>query len=168
MERTCLGSEGDKNSSGFLWPQRNYICSFCKRQFNSAQALGGHMNVHRRDRAMLIQLPSWVFDYPNPNPNNIIAKSHPNPNPNPSFSSSAISSSSSSSFHYSHHSLLSPPPHITSLSSPPSYNHNNNPMIKKYHDLEVLQSNEVISLELEIGFKDPKEVVDLELRLGCF
>ncbi|EPS64097.1 hypothetical protein M569_10685, partial [Genlisea aurea] len=38
---------------GFSWPQRNYKCSFCKKEFKSAQALGGHMNVHRRDRARM-------------------------------------------------------------------------------------------------------------------
>ncbi|PIN04044.1 hypothetical protein CDL12_23428 [Handroanthus impetiginosus] len=30
---------------------RSYECGFCKRGFNTAQALGGHMNIHRRDRA---------------------------------------------------------------------------------------------------------------------
>jgi hypothetical protein len=41
-------------SCGFIaWPPRSYPCSFCKREFRSAQALGGHMNVHRRDRARL-------------------------------------------------------------------------------------------------------------------
>ncbi|GAB2299760.1 hypothetical protein Dimus_033813 [Dionaea muscipula] len=40
------------------WPPRSYSCSFCKREFKSAQALGGHMNVHRRDRAMLKQIPT--------------------------------------------------------------------------------------------------------------
>ncbi|GAB2301362.1 hypothetical protein Dimus_035390 [Dionaea muscipula] len=40
------------------WPPRSYSCSFCKREFRSAQALGGHMNVHRRDRAMLKQIPT--------------------------------------------------------------------------------------------------------------
>ncbi|MCD7461700.1 hypothetical protein HAX54_046834 [Datura stramonium] len=30
-----------------------YRCSFCKRGFSNAQALGGHMNIHRRDRARL-------------------------------------------------------------------------------------------------------------------
>ncbi|KAF9676858.1 hypothetical protein SADUNF_Sadunf08G0047100 [Salix dunnii] len=38
-----------------IWPPRYYTCSFCKREFRSAQALGGHMNVHRRDRARLKQ-----------------------------------------------------------------------------------------------------------------
>ncbi|KAJ0235236.1 transcriptional regulator RABBIT EARS [Hirschfeldia incana] len=40
---------------GSMWPPRSYTCSFCGREFKSAQALGGHMNVHRRDRARLKQ-----------------------------------------------------------------------------------------------------------------
>ncbi|KAK1409445.1 hypothetical protein QVD17_35971 [Tagetes erecta] len=40
---------------GFVWPPRSYTCSFCKREFKSAQALGGHMNVHRRQKAKLKQ-----------------------------------------------------------------------------------------------------------------
>lgn len=32
---------------------RSYDCVFCKRGFSSAQALGGHMNIHRRDRARI-------------------------------------------------------------------------------------------------------------------
>ncbi|OIW16157.1 hypothetical protein TanjilG_18872 [Lupinus angustifolius] len=40
---------------GSMWPPRSYSCTFCKREFRSAQALGGHMNVHRRDRARLNQ-----------------------------------------------------------------------------------------------------------------
>jgi C2H2-type zinc finger len=38
-----------------VWPPRSYSCTFCQREFRSAQALGGHMNVHRRDRARLRQ-----------------------------------------------------------------------------------------------------------------
>ncbi|KAA8543347.1 hypothetical protein F0562_021158 [Nyssa sinensis] len=30
---------------------RSYDCMFCKRGFTTAQALGGHMNIHRKDRA---------------------------------------------------------------------------------------------------------------------
>ncbi|KAL2463676.1 Transcriptional regulator SUPERMAN [Forsythia ovata] len=44
--------EGDL-LAGISWPPRCYTCSFCKREFRSAQALGGHMNVHRKDRARL-------------------------------------------------------------------------------------------------------------------
>lgn len=39
------------SAAGSTWPPKSYSCSFCKREFRSAQALGGHMNVHRRDRA---------------------------------------------------------------------------------------------------------------------
>ncbi|XP_031483917.1 zinc finger protein 10-like [Nymphaea colorata] len=45
-----------EDSSNLTWPPRSYPCTFCRRQFRSAQALGGHMNVHRRDRARLRQL----------------------------------------------------------------------------------------------------------------
>ncbi|KAG5066028.1 hypothetical protein JHK86_009759 [Glycine max] len=41
--------------NGFPWPPRSYTCSFCRKEFKSAQALGGHMNVHRRDRPRLRQ-----------------------------------------------------------------------------------------------------------------
>ncbi|XP_073128317.1 probable transcriptional regulator RABBIT EARS [Henckelia pumila] len=30
---------------------RAYECTFCKRGFTNAQALGGHMNIHRKDKA---------------------------------------------------------------------------------------------------------------------
>ncbi|KAK1399142.1 transcriptional regulator SUPERMAN-like [Heracleum sosnowskyi] len=30
---------------------RSYECVFCKRGFTTAQALGGHMNIHRKDKA---------------------------------------------------------------------------------------------------------------------
>ncbi|KAK8323515.1 hypothetical protein V6Z12_A12G239100, partial [Gossypium hirsutum] len=43
------------NVLGTTWPPRSYTCSFCAREFRSAQALGGHMDVHRRDRARLHQ-----------------------------------------------------------------------------------------------------------------
>ncbi|KAG0453306.1 hypothetical protein HPP92_025970 [Vanilla planifolia] len=31
----------------------SYDCIFCKRGFTTAQALGGHMNIHRKDRAKI-------------------------------------------------------------------------------------------------------------------
>ena len=81
------------NVNGFSWPPRSYTCSFCKREFRSAQALGGHMNVHRKDRARLRQ-------YSPPRDHNgygttttttttsTIFNLNLNPNPNPNFSSS--------------------------------------------------------------------------------
>lgn len=56
---------------GCVWPPRSYTCNFCRREFRSAQALGGHMNVHRRDRARLKQAPpSDNGDLGVPNSNN--------------------------------------------------------------------------------------------------
>ncbi|KAG1337834.1 zinc finger protein 10-like [Cocos nucifera] len=40
-------SGGSSNHAG----GRSYDCIFCKRGFSNAQALGGHMNIHRKDRA---------------------------------------------------------------------------------------------------------------------
>ncbi|KAL2934369.1 Transcriptional regulator TAC1 [Bienertia sinuspersici] len=37
---------------------RSYTCNFCKKGFSNAQALGGHMNIHRKDRAKLRQSSS--------------------------------------------------------------------------------------------------------------
>ncbi|XP_073130758.1 transcriptional regulator TAC1-like [Henckelia pumila] len=48
FERDTIG-----NMLGCTWPPRFYTCTFCRREFRSAQALGGHMNVHRRDRVKL-------------------------------------------------------------------------------------------------------------------
>ncbi|XP_030533488.1 transcriptional regulator SUPERMAN-like [Rhodamnia argentea] len=48
-------AEDTRNMMGATWPPRSYTCTFCRREFRSAQALGGHMNVHRRDRARLHQ-----------------------------------------------------------------------------------------------------------------
>ncbi|KAL8191951.1 hypothetical protein R6Q57_028682 [Mikania cordata] len=34
-----------------LQDERSYECTYCKHGFTNAQALGGHMNVHRKERA---------------------------------------------------------------------------------------------------------------------
>ncbi|XP_038721803.1 zinc finger protein 10-like [Tripterygium wilfordii] len=59
---------------GCIWPPRSYSCSFCRREFRSAQALGGHMNVHRRDRARLKQSPT----HDHPPHNGILQQDHQN------------------------------------------------------------------------------------------
>ncbi|XP_031273977.1 probable transcriptional regulator RABBIT EARS [Pistacia vera] len=52
-EERAFAEDAAGSLGGCVWPPRSYSCSFCKREFKSAQALGGHMNVHRRDRARL-------------------------------------------------------------------------------------------------------------------
>lgn len=88
----------DLVGGGFSWSPRSYSCGFCRREFRSAQALGGHMNVHRRDRARLRQspppLPPPLPPPPPPKENHSMLNLnlHPNPNPNPSFASSSLPS----------------------------------------------------------------------------
>ncbi|XP_026420204.1 transcriptional regulator SUPERMAN-like [Papaver somniferum] len=53
---------------------RSYDCVFCKRGFTNAQALGGHMNIHRRDRARTSSRNAMVIPnqpIPNHQKNNI-------------------------------------------------------------------------------------------------
>ncbi|KAM7254039.1 hypothetical protein ACFE04_031721 [Oxalis oulophora] len=45
-DETDESDEQDQIGTG-----RSYECVFCKRGFTTAQALGGHMNIHRKDRA---------------------------------------------------------------------------------------------------------------------
>ncbi|KAJ9185252.1 hypothetical protein P3X46_004907 [Hevea brasiliensis] len=56
-EEQAFAEDAGGPLGGCIWPPRSYSCSFCRREFRSAQALGGHMNVHRRDRARLKQSP---------------------------------------------------------------------------------------------------------------
>ncbi|CAL4967703.1 unnamed protein product [Urochloa decumbens] len=47
MQIKRAGSSSDDDDEGTRQP---YKCTFCRRGFPTAQALGGHMNVHRRHR----------------------------------------------------------------------------------------------------------------------
>ncbi|KAK1311690.1 putative transcriptional regulator RABBIT EARS [Acorus calamus] len=57
-EEQAFAEDSAGHLGGCVWPPRSYTCTFCRREFRSAQALGGHMNVHRRDRARLKQFPN--------------------------------------------------------------------------------------------------------------
>lgn len=50
--------------------KRSYECVFCKRGFTNAQALGGHMNIHRKDRPKSSSSSKQVLNptVSNPNP----------------------------------------------------------------------------------------------------
>lgn len=48
--------ELEEESGGGGSKVRCYECTFCRRGFTNAQALGGHMNIHRKDRAKAKQL----------------------------------------------------------------------------------------------------------------
>ncbi|XP_022748260.1 probable transcriptional regulator RABBIT EARS [Durio zibethinus] len=76
-EEKAFAEDSAGSFGGFIWPPRSYSCSFCRREFRSAQALGGHMNVHRRDRARLQQSLSPS--------NEVVPLQNHNHNPEPKF-----------------------------------------------------------------------------------
>ncbi|KAJ4722631.1 transcriptional regulator SUPERMAN-like [Melia azedarach] len=174
-------SYGEEYLSGFSWPPRSYTCSFCKREFRSAQALGGHMNVHRRDRARLRMSPPRDGPYP-----------FLNLNLNPNFSTRPLVSPS-----FTLPSSISPP--LSSQSSPSSASpsemkkwgvdgtltdpqspkDSEKKSAKSFSGVEELdyfteedgckisKKTEILRLDLEIGLiSESKEDLDLELRLG--
>lgn len=63
LQRKMEFNSQNPNQSEIRWSsddqagpgQVKYSCSFCQRGFSNARALGGHMNIHRRDRAKLKQ-----------------------------------------------------------------------------------------------------------------
>ncbi|XP_043692046.1 transcriptional regulator TAC1-like [Telopea speciosissima] len=63
-ENSDHGGGGSNSSDQQIQTQtqrvKSYDCNFCKRGFSNAQALGGHMNIHRRERAKLIK-PSTII-----------------------------------------------------------------------------------------------------------
>ncbi|KAI4970702.1 hypothetical protein ZWY2020_001616 [Hordeum vulgare] len=51
MEGGGLSKEGSPEDSAARRARECHLCRFCERGFTTAQALGGHMNVHRRREA---------------------------------------------------------------------------------------------------------------------
>ncbi|KAE8667972.1 Transcriptional regulator TAC1 [Hibiscus syriacus] len=153
----------NKNLCGFPWQPRSYTCSFCKREFRSAQALGGHMNVHRRERARLLRYspPSFL---------------NVNSNPNPNFS---YSSPSSPSYGFpcemkkwgGDGSFTGP---LSSRGSDSTYMKGAKSCfgVKQSNDdgcSDKLTKNSKLKMKMmnEIVISDSDEDLDLELRLGC-
>ncbi|KAF7106952.1 hypothetical protein CFC21_107654 [Triticum aestivum] len=132
-------------SCNFAWPPRSYTCSFCKREFRSAQALGGHMNVHRRDRARLRHGSP-------PPPPQLAAAAGGSPNPRRAAAAAAIPN------------LNYPPP--PPAPQPSLYNERSSAAAADTRALELS-----LELGLEAGVqsctKEEDDGLDLELRLGC-
>ncbi|KAG0535533.1 hypothetical protein BDA96_04G373900 [Sorghum bicolor] len=63
QQQRAIGGGGGDDDEGTRQP---YKCTFCRRGFPTAQALGGHMNVHRRHRgrpAAVSAGAASVYDY---------------------------------------------------------------------------------------------------------
>ncbi|XP_076886187.1 transcriptional regulator SUPERMAN-like [Bidens hawaiensis] len=149
---------GDHLVNGFAWPPRSYTCAFCKREFRSAQALGGHMNVHRRDRARLKQMSSYSALFK--------LSLHQNPNSyNPCFSPH-FSSNLSSSLTFSSYSSLQEENVSMMKSHIPSFGFHG---IPSENEGKVATNSEIVRWNSEIGLlgESKSDDLDLELRLGC-
>lgn len=92
---------------GCVWPPRSYSCNFCRREFRSAQALGGHMNVHRRDRARLKLLSTTKSNLTDNNYDHRQDVANINIDENPSLVSHTKKSDFVSSFLVNHEKTLS-------------------------------------------------------------
>lgn len=55
---------------------RSYECTFCKRGFTNAQALGGHMNIHRKDKAKAKQKNHHHQQQQQQDQSSVMMKSH--------------------------------------------------------------------------------------------
>ncbi|XP_051127593.1 transcriptional regulator SUPERMAN-like [Andrographis paniculata] len=188
------GDDGDlmAAAAGYLWPPRSYTCTFCRREFRSAQALGGHMNVHRRDRAARLrrsppppQPSRGSFSAaagagctnPNPNPNpNVNPKARFVSNPSPTLSSLLTKLPQFAA-------KLSPPPREDEVrkwcrDSGPGQGSRNGLVTKDLVwkegfgncEKEFRFCNEIVRLDLEINNSESKHDLDLdlELRLGQY
>ncbi|KAI3713596.1 hypothetical protein L1987_72177 [Smallanthus sonchifolius] len=173
-------AEDTRNVMGTTWPPRSYTCTFCKREFRSAQALGGHMNVHRRDRARLHHAqPNLV----NPNisstlliptqelvANGGLCLLYSLPKPNAIFDPSSLNNVKGSPS-----TLLSISPHpnndneFPAAVAPRSFN--SSPSNSSYTEASTsvnCKSTERVSIDRKKRKTDSAiKGIDLELRLGC-
>ena len=54
-EEAATNANDDDTSTTTAGAGTSYECIFCRRGFTTAQALGGHMNIHRRDRTRVMK-----------------------------------------------------------------------------------------------------------------
>lgn len=163
--------EDTNQAMGTTWPPRSYMCTFCRREFKSAQALGGHMNVHRRDRARLHHMqsgsnnsplgggansPTFIFPTHQLMENGGVCLLYALPNPN--FGSIDPPSTRLAMSPYQSKSLMQNPPKSIHFPAIPqsinsSHSHSSNSVAIDYDNYQIDKESHT-------------EEIDLELRLG--
>ncbi|KAK7292921.1 hypothetical protein RJT34_15779 [Clitoria ternatea] len=162
----------DASGSGCIWPPRSYSCSFCRREFRSAQALGGHMNVHRRDRARLKQpcspqneTLSHDLENTHPHPQNPIH--HQNSFTSLGYLNHPLSGNNSPSSNPCSHHVLASPTKVLATSSNmscrekpqiPLYSNNSSSIFRRFHETSppIISSKSWSNLTEDFGFYSPR------------
>lgn len=102
--------ESDQNNEDHSGSGRCYECVFCKRGFTTAQALGGHMNIHRKDRAKTSK-PSFAASSSSTKVVDDISyaiSSHPPRNYNYYYTSPEVDADADTNYNNSHHQISFP------------------------------------------------------------
>lgn len=185
--------DSSTNEGGGGTTKRSYECTFCKRGFTNAQALGGHMNIHRKDRAKAKQVltpnttsSSSVFpNIPNQFTNDesmimgafpFASSDQPNIRNHHHHPVSEESQRNFDMYRYSSHQLAPAPAHAF------SYDPFHNPIVRSSWPMHLNQELRGANLSLRIGpshdvghnthdhqirtTTQNENEVDLELRLG--
>ncbi|KAK3036848.1 hypothetical protein RJ639_031466 [Escallonia herrerae] len=155
----------EQGASDILGIGRSYECVFCKRGFTTAQALGGHMNIHRKDRARNSRPSDSVNNNSNKHEENCYVAGPRSYHPMFSSYPPHYSAAQETQVHYRTYF-----PAASTSNGTPSFfyesNHNDNP-----------QQQQAISLSLQFDARDMEKIrkrhggseeneLDLELRLG--
>lgn len=150
--------------------KRSYECTFCKRGFTNAQALGGHMNIHRKDRAKAKQTTGPSFITSNPM---LTHEDYMNPRYIAPISSDT--SRHSPVFESQRNYLRYYQPSASNPRNPPAYN------VPRSESLSMMNEDQLLGANLSLGIgpscvDEDNEVMrrgtveeaglDLELRLG--
>nr|XP_043619585.1 zinc finger protein 10-like [Erigeron canadensis] len=137
---------------------RSYECNFCKRGFTNAQALGGHMNIHRKDKAKFKH--SSASSMTTTQTKSIVESSsstRPRLSPSPTTTTTAINP-----FSISHQGNWFSPPSTTTTTQVDQNTSSSLPLFGPHHETAVPRNIQ----QHEEPLSPDREAVDLELRLG--